>query len=71
MNDARTLALKRVARYVIVPALLTAIDALTGYLQSGTLAIDWRVVGVVSITAALAGLSKWLREETRIDVKIV
>ncbi len=64
-------ALRRVVRYVVIPAILVVLDTLVGYLQTGQTVIDWRVVGVVGLTALLAGLSKFIRDETGADARVV
>lgn len=63
--------LARMVRYVVIPALLVALDTVTGYLQAGTFDINWNTVGVVSLTALLAGLSKFARDEFNTDIKVV
>ena len=64
-------ALARMLRYIVIPAVLVGLDAIRGYLEAGTLSVDWKVVGIVTITALLAGLSKWVRDEMGADVKVV
>ncbi len=71
MGNSVNAALRRVVRYVVIPAGLVVLDTLVGLLQTGRAEIDWRTVGIVGLTAVLAGLSKLLRDETEIDVKIV
>ncbi len=64
-------ALARVLRYTVVPAALVMLDTVNGYLQTGSLEIDWKVVAIAGVTALLAGVSKWVREELGTDVKVV
>lgn len=63
--------LRRVVRYVVIPAVLVVIDTLVGYLQAGQVNIDFRTVGIVGLTALLAGLSKFARDELNVDAKII
>ncbi len=71
MSEPMRRALRRVVRYVVIPAILVVLDTLVGYLQTGQTVIDWRVVGVVGLTALLAGLSKFIRDETGADARVV
>ncbi len=71
MSEPMRRALRRVVRYVVIPAILVVLDTLVGYLQTGQTVIDWRVVGVVGLTALLAGLSKFLRDELGVDARVV
>lgn len=63
--------LRRVVRYVVIPAVLVVVDTLVGYLQAGQVNIDFRVLGIVGLTALLAGLSKFVRDTIDVDVKVV
>lgn len=71
MKGSVEYALRRVVRYVVIPAVLVVVDTLVGYLQTGQTAINWTTVGIVGLTALLAGLSKFARDEMGTDVKIV
>ena len=71
MSASMRAGLRRVVRYVVIPAILVVLDTLVGYLQTGQTVIDWRVVGVVGLTALLAGLSKFIRDETGVDARVV
>ncbi len=71
VDDANRRALARILRYIVVPALRVGMDAIRGYLEAGTLAVDWRVVAIASITAALAGASKWIRDLFEVDLKVI
>ncbi len=69
--SSRQRAGRRIVRYIVIPALLVALQAISEYLQRGSFAVDWNVVAVVTVTAALAGISKWLRDEFGLDAKVV
>lgn len=71
MSDATRRALQRVVRYVVIPALLVALDSIQGFLSAGTWEVNWSIVAVVTITALLAGLSKFIRDEAGIDAKVI
>ncbi len=71
IDDANRRALARMLRYIVVPAALVGMDAVRSYLEAGTLAIDWRVVAIASITAALAGASKWVRDMLEVDLRVI
>ena len=64
-------ALARILRYVVVPAVLVGLDSIRTYLEAGSLAIDWKVVFIVMITAGLAGASKWLRDILELDLRVI
>jgi hypothetical protein len=78
MSESTKAALIRVRRYLILPALAALVGCLKQYLETGGFSIDWNAVAVVTVTALLAGLSKWIRDETvtpdnpdGLDVKVV
>ena len=71
MSQSLEYAIRRAVRYVVIPAVLVVVDTLVGYLQTGQTAINWTTVGIVGLTALLAGLSKYVRDEINVDVKVV
>jgi hypothetical protein len=71
MSEPTKAALRRVRRYLILPALAALIGCLQQYTATGSFSIDWNAVAVVTVTALLAGLSKWIRDEIDVDVQVV
>ena len=56
---------------MFIPALIAVVDALVQVIGNGGFDIDWAAVAVIGSTAFLAGLSKWLRDELGVDVRVV
>jgi hypothetical protein len=70
MTEAQKAALVRVRRYLLLPALAALVGCLQQYTSTGSFSIDWNAVAVVTVTALLAGLSKWIRDEINVDIKV-